>query len=118
MSNIFHILKRKEWESAKNAGVYQPESLRRDGFVHCSKTDQLLKVANSFYKNERDLIILRIVENKVTSEIKHEPPLEAPLSDVLFPHIHGPLNVDAVDKEIEFPCKDDGTFDLPDDLLG
>ena len=115
--NIFHIVTRTDWEKAKDTGSYEPASLKQEGFIHCSKTDQLLGVANSFYKGQKDLLILRINKDKVASEIKLEPPLEAPMSGLLFPHIYGALEVAAVDGEVEFPCSDDGSFKLPDDLI-
>jgi uncharacterized protein (DUF952 family) len=118
MSNIFHIVPRKDWEEAKQNGSYSPVSLSNEGFIHCSHTDQILEVANSFYKGHKDLLILRIVDSLVKHEIKEEPPLEAPLSGILFPHIYGELNLNAVEREIDFPCNDDGQFRLPSDLLG
>lgn len=115
---IFHIISRDEWHQAKKEGVYEPVSLDNEGFIHCSKADQLLDVANAFYKNQDHLLILRIDSTKVSSEIKSEPPLEAPMSNLLYPHIHGPLNLSAVEAEIEFTPKEDGTFSLPENLLG
>ncbi|MFT6070838.1 MAG: hypothetical protein ACJAT2_000601 [Bacteriovoracaceae bacterium] len=115
--NIFHIVSKKEWEKARKKGQYEPESLSKEGFIHCSKTDQLLSVANSFYKAQKDLIILRINIEKVKAEIKLEPPLEAPMSGLLFPHIYGALEIEAVESEVEFPCKSDGSFELPSSLI-
>ncbi len=118
MACIFHIISKSDWESAKKCGVYSPETLKSDGFIHCSQTDQIKTVADSFYKGQENLLLLRIVEEKVRPEIKCEPPLEAPLSGILFPHIYGDLNLDCVDKVIDFPVNDDGTFDLPKGMLG
>jgi len=118
MAYIYHILDCNDWETAKKNNTYHPVSLENEGFIHCSRTDQLQKVANSFYKGQTNLIIIRIEEDKVGPKVVHEPPLEAPMSGVLFPHIYGDLNIDSVDKEIEFPCNEDGTFQLPEELLG
>ena len=117
MANIFHIISRKDWESAQKHGVYSPESLNKEGFIHCSHTDQIVDVANSFYKGQADLLLLRIYEPSVTPEVKHEPPLEAPMSGLLFPHIYGDLNLDSVNRVFEFPVEADGTFKLPANLL-
>lgn len=114
---IFHILSRDEWHEAKKAGTYHPVTLEKEGFIHCSKADQLLKVANSFFKGQDHLLVLRIDQTKVSAEIKVEPPLEAPWSDVHYPHIYGDLNLDSVEAEIEFNAGDDGTFQLPENLL-
>ncbi|MBT7609963.1 MAG: DUF952 domain-containing protein [Bacteriovoracaceae bacterium] len=114
---IFHIVNKAEWSKAKQIGSYKPASLTQDGFIHCSRADQIILVANSFFKNQDNLIILRIDVSKITVNIKTEAPLEAPWSDVHYPHLYGELNLDSVESEIEFPCSEDGTFTLPDSLL-
>jgi uncharacterized protein (DUF952 family) len=114
---IFHIVDKDEWSTAKKNGTYSPPSLDKDGFIHCSRADQVIKVANSFFKNKPNLVILRIDQSKVENEIKTEAPLEAPWSDILYPHIYGELNIDAVECELEFPCQSDGLFLLPENLL-
>ena len=70
MLKVFHIISKDEWNKVKNAGVYTPASLKTDGFIHCSKADQILTVANSFYKNSHNLILLRINTKKLNSELK------------------------------------------------
>lgn len=117
MSYIFHIVDKKDWELAKKHGVYSPASLNIEGFIHCSKIDQILTVANSFYKNQSNLLLLKIKEDLVKNIIKHEPPLEAPFSEIYFPHIYGDLNLDAVEKEINFPPREDGKFELPESIF-
>jgi uncharacterized protein (DUF952 family) len=117
MANIFHIIPKSDWEAAQKYGVYSPESLRKEGFIHCSHTDQIVQVANSLYHDRDDLLLLRIYEPDIKPEVKHEPPLEAPMSGLIFPHIYGDLNLDAVTKVFEFPCGDDGKFTLPGGLL-
>ncbi|MCO4795051.1 MAG: DUF952 domain-containing protein [Bacteriovoracaceae bacterium] len=114
---IFHIVPRDEWNDAKKAGTYRPVTMDNEGFIHCSKADQLLGVANSFFKGQENLIVLRIDQEKVKPEIKIEPPLEAPMSSMLFPHIYGELNLDCVEAEITFKPNDDGRFSLPENLL-
>jgi len=114
MSKIFHITTKTEWNIAKSAGHYSPASIKEVGFIHCSKADQVLNVANSFYQGQKDLLIIRINTSKLNSELKIEPPLEAPMSNILFPHIYGSLNMDAVDKQFDFHCASDGKFVLPD----
>ena len=111
---IFHIIKKDDWEAAKSAGIYEPETVKKGGFVHCSKTDQILGVANRFYLGQKDLLLLKIDVDKIENELRIEVPVEAPWSNVPYPHIYGALNIDAVDKAIEFPCGKDGKFELPD----
>ena len=114
---IFHIVNKDEWHKAKQKGSYNPPTLDHEGFIHCSKADQLLGVANSFFKGQNHLVILRIDQTLVGPEVKIEPPLEAPMSNILFPHIYGELNLDCVEAEIDFKCQPDGSFKLPENLL-
>ena len=118
MAQIFHITQEKLWENTQKMGFYSHESLKSDGFIHFSHADQLLSVANSFFKGEKGLIILRVETNSLKEELKIEPPLEAPMSGVLFPHLYGELNLDAVEDVFSLPCEDDGSFILPEYMMG
>lgn len=118
MANIFHIIPKADWQEALRKGEYAPTSLKSEGFIHCSHTDQIEGVANSLYHGRKDLLLLRIYEPDVEAKVVHEPPLEIPMSGLIFPHIYGPLNLDAVDKVFDFPCNDLGKFKNPPDLLG
>ena len=114
---IYHMLTKSDWKKANENGIYHPESLDREGFIHFSKTDQIKKVANSFYKGTKDMILLRVPEKSVEEDLKIEPPLEAPNSGVLFPHLYRELKPSEVDKIIEFPCDENGEFELPREML-
>lgn len=102
MSAIFHIIRKGDWEKAKEQGSYSPPSLDSEGFIHCSQADQVFNIGRSLYKNCDDLLILRIIESKVTAKVVHEPPREVPMSGLIFPHIYGPLNLDAVEEAIHW----------------
>lgn len=117
MAYIFHIVEKESWELAKKHGVYSPESIKIEGFIHCSKVDQILKVANTFYKDKENLLLLKIEEEKVSGKVVYEAPLEAPQSGLLFPHIYGDLNLDSVVKEFGFHKNDNHEYVLPTDLL-
>ncbi|MHC5729338.1 MAG: DUF952 domain-containing protein, partial [Nostoc sp.] len=49
MNTILHITKRQQWEQAKDLGSYRADSLDSEGFIHCSKSTQIVKVANTFF---------------------------------------------------------------------
>jgi uncharacterized protein (DUF952 family) len=114
---IFHIVNKDDWAASKSGDVYHPESLDKEGFIHCSKADQVLLVAHSFFKGQNNLVILRIDMDKIQPEVKIEIPAEAPWSEILYPHIYGELNLDSVEAVIHFPLEEDGSFKIPDDLL-
>lgn len=93
---IYHILPKTDWESLKAHKLYAPSSLHSEGFIHCSQKEQLAPTIQRFFHGHEDLCVLSINPLKVKAEIKFEPANDAP---GLFPHIYGPLNIDAVEKE-------------------
>ncbi|HEY9799129.1 MAG TPA: DUF952 domain-containing protein [Leptolyngbyaceae cyanobacterium] len=108
MNSIIHITKHQQWEEANNTGSYRAESLETEGFIHCSNATQINKVANRFFRNKTELVLLFIDADKVKAEIRYE------MADgELFPHIYGELNVDAVYEVIAFEAGEDGLFELP-----
>ena len=88
------------------------DSLESEGFIPASKKQQLLAVANHNFKNEKDLVVLVINPKNLIPELKNEA-LETKES---FPHIYGALNLDAVVEVIDFPCNQNGSFDIPENL--
>jgi uncharacterized protein (DUF952 family) len=113
MNTILHITKSQQWEDAKILGSYRVDSLESEGFIHCSKSTQILKVAQRFFDNQKELVLLFIDYEKVQAEIRYE---EAEIGE-LFPHIYGELNVDAVYKVIDFDAGENGLFELPQEVI-
>ncbi len=114
---IFHIISQSEWNAARDAGTYKPASLATEGFIHCSTSDQIVETANLFYAGRRDLVLLCIEEDKLAAPVKFEAPAAGPTrTSTGFPHIFGPLNLDAVASVVDFPCANDGFFALPNQL--
>jgi len=115
---IFHITSRKAWEEAKMKGVYRAESLTTEGFIHCSTLAQVLPVADNFYKGQIGLVLLMIEPTLLSPDLKWEPPSGGtpppgvPAGDP-FPHIYGPINLDAVLKVVDFESDSDGSRTLP-----
>jgi len=118
MAMIFHIIPKDEWLKQKAGGEYSPLSLRNEGFIHCCKADQVLKVAQAFFgRLACELLLLRIFEQDVLPPIRYETPAEAPMSNIKFPHIFGPLNLNAVDKVFPLTKSITNEFIIPEDLL-
>jgi len=112
---ILHIVKMREWETAVAAGVYRPASLEAEGFIHCSTPEQVLKPANERFRGQEGLALLVIDPQKVAAPIVYEDCYE---SGVAFPHIYGPLPIEAVKSAIPFPAQEDGLFLFPQELEG
>ena len=105
MTSIFHIVSLDAWAAAQAAGEYRGDTLATEGFIHCSRADQVAVVANAYYTGQVHLALLRIDRALVTPEVRDEP------SDGdVFPHIYGPLNLDAVVNVMPFVPGADGRF--------
>ncbi len=92
MSPILHLAHTATWAEAQRLGSYAPPSLEREGFIHLCTEVQLSGVVERFYRTQRDMLLLTIDPNRLQAELRYEEgePGEA------FPHLYGPLNLDAV----------------------
>ena len=111
---ILHVTSRADWSAAQARGQYSADSLVGQGFIHCSKVDQVIRVASVFYAGQTGLVLLVIDPRLLTSELRLDP--GADLATELFPHIYGPINLDAVVQVVDFEPSADGNFHLPKSL--
>lgn len=93
MSIIYHITTRQEWQKAEQLGHYESSSLAEEGFIHCSEERQLSGVLERYYSGKTDLLKLSIETSKLTSPLYYD---WSPSIEDTFPHIYGPVNLDAV----------------------
>jgi uncharacterized protein (DUF952 family) len=115
---IYHITSRQAWNNAKEGGEYRSASLESEGFIHCSTESQVASVAEKYYKGERDLVLLVIEPALLSADLKWEPPSGGPPPGVpegdLFPHIYGPINLDAVVQVLDLLSNVDGKIHFPE----
>ena len=111
---ILHITSRTSWADAQKVGVYSADTLVGQGFIHCSKAGQVLRVANAVFASQRGLVILAVDPARLKSEVRWEPGTDK--ADELFPHVYGPINLEAVIQAVDFEPGADGRFTLPDSL--
>lgn len=91
---IYHIAERESWESQKGSGRYRHASLESEGFIHCSGKEQVAHTLERFFSGRTDLVVLEIDPGRLTSELRYE---EGEPGE-LYPHVYGPLNVEAISK--------------------
>ena len=121
MPLILHITSRERWQAAQAAGAYLDPSLEREGFIHASTAEQVVRTGNRFYQGQSDLVLLCIDTDQLTArwvfeDASHPAPLPdetLPSRPEQFPHIYGPLNVEAVVGVVDFVAEPDGLFVLP-----
>ena len=88
---IYHICRQKDWERAVQEGAYQPPSLEEEGFIHASRKEQLSGVAERYFQGQVDLVLLAIDTARLTSRVQDDP-----VEGDFYPHIYGPINLEAV----------------------
>lgn len=89
---IYHIVLPEVWEKFKDEYEYEAESLRSEGFIHCSYRHQLDAVLERYYKDTGKVLILSINPHLLKSELVAEPSTNREI----YPHIYGKINKSAV----------------------
>ncbi len=105
-SLIYHLT----LPGAAPAGPYAPESLSREGFIHFSTAEQLERTANRFYGQVPELEVWEVRVDQLQEELRWE---EAEPGEAPFPHLYGPLNLDAVQRRIRWSQDDSGRYGRP-----
>jgi uncharacterized protein (DUF952 family) len=89
---IVHIATQSAWAAAQAEGVYRPPSLEDDGFIHCSRPDQIPRVLDAGFPDRRDLLLLCTDTERVGAPVRWE----ADETGEAFPHVYGPIEVGAL----------------------
>ena len=96
MKHIFHVTRADDWRAAQTHGTYRistrDRTLEEEGFIHCSYKHQVAHVVAMYFADIHELLVLVIDPHRVNAEIREE----SAGGDERFPHIYGPLNLDAV----------------------
>ncbi len=106
---IYHITTRDAWKDAQVSGEYQAKSLETEGFIHFSKEEQVVEVANRFYVGQQGLILLCVDPAQLRAPLRHESSDDGQL----YPHLYGTLPVNAVQRVSDFWPNGDGRFTFP-----
>jgi glutathione S-transferase len=109
---IYHLALREEWEASVELGAYRRSTIGRslddEGFIHCSFASQVQRIADLVFRGRDDVVLLEIDVDLVPVEIRVE---QIGDSDEAFPHIYGPLPIDAVARVGQLVLQDDGRLD-------
>ncbi|MFF2013735.1 DUF952 domain-containing protein [Streptomyces sp. NPDC058195] len=113
---LLHLTEGPLWEAARGIGTFEMSTrgrtLHEEGFIHCSLPHQLDGVAEMLYgtgsgagSGDQELVVLVIDPDQLTAPVRYES--AAPGGEE-FPHIYGPVPVDAVVEVRPWPRKGDG----------
>ena len=96
---IFHIATLADWEAARASGAYTTSTrgvtLEEEGYIHCSREDQVDGVRATYYADvEEPLVLLEIETGLLGVPVVEEAP--APGVAETFPHVYGAIPPTAV----------------------
>jgi uncharacterized protein (DUF952 family) len=110
MPFIYKICPRALWAEAERAGVFRgaPVDLA-DGYIHFSTAAQAAETAARHFAGQRDLLLIAVDPAALGPALRWEPSR----GGALFPHLYGPLALDAVRRVDELPLGPDGRHRFP-----
>jgi uncharacterized protein (DUF952 family) len=91
MRRIYHMVSPSVWH-AGSGEPYAADSLKSEGFIHCSNGDQVARVANLFYAEAGELLVLCINANVLGGLVRDEDGG----TGERFPHVYGPIDRSAI----------------------
>ena len=93
---LFHLALAEDWKAASLSGQYDMSTrgLRLDqvGFIHLSWREQVAATFERFYADAESVVLLTIDAARLTAPLR----ADAIPSGELFPHLYGPLPIEAV----------------------
>jgi uncharacterized protein (DUF952 family) len=112
---IHHMCREEEWAAAKLSGSYPGSSQdAADGFIHFSTASQIVESAAKHRAGQTGLVLLSVRTDLLGDTLKWEPSR----GGELFPHLYGPLPVDAVTAVDPLPLGPDGRHVFPSIFQG
>jgi uncharacterized protein (DUF952 family) len=112
---IYHIALESDWESALEAGDYRVSTLHRtleeEGFIHAAYAEQVRGVADRWYADVAEpLLLLTIDERRLTAPLQVDA---VPGEAEGYPHVYGPVTVEAVIMATPLQRDAQGRLELP-----
>ena len=106
---VYKICTKSEWQEVKSKGQLKGSKKDlEDGYIHFSGDDQIAGTLKKFYKNQKNLILLKVDTLKLDHLI-----WEQASDGNMFPHLYSYLDISNVIDVFEIILKDDGTYILP-----
>lgn len=113
---IYKICQRSLWQEAQNTGQFDGAPIDlEDGYIHFSTSKQVVETARKHFKGQDDLLLLSI-SVQVLEDCPHDVKWEPSRGGDLFPHLYGPMPLDAVVKSEELAMDAEGYHLFPASL--
>lgn len=112
---IFHMALPDDWRDALDTGVYTMSTrgvtVADEGFMHCSFAHQMRDVAERFYADVDEIVVVHLDRTAIEADLRVEPPADG--VDDLFPHVYRTIGVDEVTTTTNWRRGPDGWGDPP-----
>lgn len=110
-TTIYKICSAEEWRDAERAGLYRGAPVDvRDGFIHFSTAAQVAETAARHFAGAAGLMLVAVDAGALGAALKWEPSRDGDL----FPHLYGPLPLEAVRWARRLPLGGDGRHVFPE----
>ena len=110
MRTLYKICPAALWREAEHVGVFRGSEIdRRDNFIHFSTAAQVTETAAKHFAGQSDLLLISVDASTLGSVLKWEPSR----GGALFPHLYGPLALEAVKRVDPLPLGPDGSHVFP-----
>ncbi len=107
---IYKICPKDLWHAAEAAGVFGGAPVdHADGFIHFSTAGQVAETAAKHFAGQRDLVLLAVDSERLGPALKYE----TSRGGALFPHLYGPMPLEAVVWAKPLPLNAAGIHDFP-----
>ena len=104
---LIHLPRHDQWAACTSEGLYRPPSLAEEGFIHLCRPEEAVMVAPLLFANVDDLLAVAIDSRRLGAELRLEA--EKP-GGFAWPHLHGPLNPEAVVGVHPYRRRPDGRY--------
>jgi glutathione S-transferase len=88
---IHHVMTPEGWARFQETGTSEQSTrdltLAEEGFIHCSYDEQLEGTLGRYYADLPEVVVVTLDPELLSAEIRVENG---------FPHVYGPLEIDAV----------------------
>jgi uncharacterized protein (DUF952 family) len=89
---IYHLATPEEWAAAQATGAVAPPSLAAEGFVHCSREEQLEGTIAVHFDGVDELVLLRLHEERLGEALRWD----VSRAGETYPHVYRAIDVDEV----------------------
>ena len=114
---VLHLAHVDEWGEALRTGWFDRSTrgltLAQVGFIHTSSARQVVRVAESYYADDPEPLLLLVIDVPATEAAGSKLRWEDSEGD-LYPHVYGPIPVAAVVAALPVEFDADGRFPVPD----